>query len=47
MKAQDLKGKSRDELSDLDSRHGLVDDARIVNQVCEQLGLPELVVRIG
>jgi hypothetical protein len=38
---------NRDEVSDLDSRHGFVDDAQIVNEVCEKLGLPELSVRIG
>ncbi len=37
---------NRDEVSDLDSRHGFVDDAQIVNEVCEKLGLPELSVRI-
>ena len=38
---------NRDEVPDLDSRHGFVDDAQIVNDVCDQLGLPELRVRIG
>jgi hypothetical protein len=38
---------NRDEVSDLDSRHGFVDDAQIVNEVCDKLGLPELRVRIG
>jgi hypothetical protein len=38
---------NRDEVADLESRHGFVDDAQIVNEVCAQLGLPELSVRIG
>jgi len=38
---------NRDELPDLDSRYGFVDDAQVVNQVCDQLGLPELRVRIS
>jgi hypothetical protein len=37
---------NRDEVSDLDSRHGFVDDAQVVNDVCDQLGFPELRVRI-
>lgn len=37
---------NRDEVSDLDSRHGFVDDAQVVNDVCDELGLPELRVRI-
>jgi hypothetical protein len=37
---------NRDEVSDLDSRHGFVDDAQVVNEVCAELGLPELRVRI-
>jgi uncharacterized membrane protein YkvA (DUF1232 family) len=38
---------NRDETPDLDSRDGFVDDAQIVNNVCAQVGLPELAVRIG
>ncbi|HSV67424.1 MAG TPA: hypothetical protein VLJ59_16145 [Mycobacteriales bacterium] len=38
---------NRDETPDLDSRHGFVDDVKIVNEVCVELGLPELAVRIG
>ncbi|MBI3688361.1 MAG: hypothetical protein HY241_13710 [Actinobacteria bacterium] len=38
---------NRDETSDIDSRHGLADDARIVNETCTTLGLPELTVRTG
>lgn len=37
---------NRDEEPDLDSRAGFVDDARIVNDTCETVGLPELKVRI-
>lgn len=38
---------NRDETSDVESRHGLVDDARVVNDTCARLGIPELAVRIG
>lgn len=38
---------NRDETPDLDSRHGFVDDAQIVNDVCKSLGLSELAVKIG
>lgn len=38
---------NRDEEPDLDSRTGFVDDARIVNQTCDAVGLPELAVRIS
>lgn len=38
---------NRDELPDLDSRVGFVDDAQLVNSTCEQIGLPELKIRIG
>ena len=37
---------NRDEVSDLDHPRGFVDDARVVNQVCVQLDLPELSVRV-
>lgn len=37
---------NRDEVSDLDDPNGFVDDAQVVNQVCAELGLPELAVRI-
>jgi hypothetical protein len=37
---------NRDEISDLDDPNGFVDDAQIVNQVCAQLDLVELSVRI-
>ena len=37
---------NRDEISDLDDPNGFVDDAEVVNQVCVQLGLPEVQVRI-
>lgn len=37
---------NRDEQPDLDSRSGFVDDARIVNETCDAVGLPELKVRI-
>jgi hypothetical protein len=38
---------NRDELPDLDSRMGFVDDAQLLNRTCEAVGLPELKIRIG
>jgi uncharacterized membrane protein YkvA (DUF1232 family) len=37
---------NRDEQPDLDTPDGFVDDARIVNETCDAVGLPELKVRI-
>lgn len=37
---------NRDEMGDTESRFGLVDDAQVVNRTCEQVGLPELRIRI-
>jgi uncharacterized membrane protein YkvA (DUF1232 family) len=37
---------NRDQTPDLDSQHGFIDDAEIVNNVCAQVGLPELAVRM-
>ncbi|MBO0881992.1 MAG: hypothetical protein J2P17_16960 [Mycobacterium sp.] len=37
---------NRDEEPDLDAR-GFIDDARIVNETCDVVGLPELKVRIS
>ncbi|HEY2174646.1 MAG TPA: hypothetical protein VGH85_12640 [Mycobacteriales bacterium] len=38
---------NRDEQPDLDSRSGFDDDARIVNETCDAVGLPELKIRVG
>ena len=38
---------NRDEQPDLDTSSGFVDDARIVNETCDRVGLPELKVRIS
>lgn len=38
---------NRDELPDIDSRVGLVDDAQLVNKTCDEVGLPDLKIRIG
>ena len=37
---------NRDEISDLEDPGGFVEDAEVVNQVCLQLGLSEVAVRI-
>ncbi len=37
---------NRDEVSDLDHPDGFVDDVAVINQVCDDLGLPELKVRL-
>jgi uncharacterized membrane protein YkvA (DUF1232 family) len=37
---------NRDEQPDLDTPNGFVDDARIVNDTCDAVGLPELKVRV-
>jgi hypothetical protein len=37
---------NRDEVDDLESPVGFVDDAEVVNRVCLELGLPELTIRI-
>jgi uncharacterized membrane protein YkvA (DUF1232 family) len=38
---------NRDEQPDLETPNGFVDDARIVNETCDAVGLPELKVRIS
>jgi uncharacterized membrane protein YkvA (DUF1232 family) len=38
---------NRDEEPDLDSRSGFTDDARVVNETCDAVGLPELKIRVG
>ncbi|MGI8867762.1 MAG: hypothetical protein ACR2F6_02630 [Mycobacteriales bacterium] len=38
---------NRDELPDLESASGFVDDAQVVNRTCEEIALPELKIRIG
>lgn len=38
---------NRDEEPDLDSRSGFTDDAAIVNDTCDAVGLPELKVRVS
>lgn len=38
---------NRDEHPDVDSLIGLVDDARIVNETCDAVGLPELKIRVA
>jgi uncharacterized membrane protein YkvA (DUF1232 family) len=38
---------NRDETPDLETPDGFVDDARIVNETCDAVGLPELKVRIS
>ena len=37
---------SRDRQSDVDSRFGFIDDATLLNNTCEQVGLPEFKVRL-
>lgn len=44
--AVDYFALNRDEVSDLDDPNGFIDDAEVVNQVCLELGLPGLRVRI-
>ncbi len=38
---------NRDEQPDLDSRAGFTDDARVVNETCDAVGLPELKIRVS
>ncbi len=38
---------NRDEQPDLDSTRGFQDDARVVNRTCDDVGLPELKVRVS
>ncbi|MEP6852178.1 MAG: hypothetical protein ABJA87_05910 [bacterium] len=37
---------NRDEVHDLDHPQGFVDDARLINEVCDDLRLPELKIRL-
>ena len=37
---------NRDEQPDVDSAHGFVDDATVLNNTCEQVGLPDFKVQL-